>query len=51
MNILRDKSPAQRGYFKNSVADLLLALRFLGGLYNFCNFLIKGLRQPDILIF
>ena len=42
MNILRagDQSPVQRGFFKNRVGDLLPALRFLGGLYNFCNFAI-----------
>ena len=40
MNILRagDKSSAQRGFFKNCVGDLLPALRFLGGLCNFCNY-------------
>ena len=32
--------PIQRGFFKHSAGDLLLALRFLGGLYNFCNFVI-----------
>ena len=42
MNIFRAgyKSPVQRGSFKNSAGDLLPALRFLGGLYNFCNFVI-----------
>ena len=42
INILRvgDKSPVQRGFFENSAGDVLLALRFLGGLYNFCNFVI-----------
>ena len=42
MNILYvgDKLPVQRGFFKNSAGDLLLALGFLGGLYNFCNFVI-----------
>ena len=30
----------QRGFFKNSVGDLLPALRFLGGLHNFCNFVV-----------
>ena len=41
MNILRagDKSPAQRGFFKNSMGDLLPALRFLRGLCNFCNYI------------
>ena len=33
-----DKSPVQRGFFTNSVGDLLPALGFLGGFYNFCNF-------------
>ena len=42
MNILRggDKSPVQKGFFKSSAGDLLLALMFLGGLYNFCNFIV-----------
>ena len=42
MNIMCEgnKSPMQRGSFKNSVGDLLPALRFLGGLYNFCSFAI-----------
>ena len=42
MNILcaGDKSPMQRGFFKNNAGDLLPALRFLGGLYNFCNYVI-----------
>ena len=41
MNILRagDKSPVQRGFFKNNADDLLPTLRFLGGLYNFCNYI------------
>ena len=40
MNILRmgNKLPLQERFFKNSVGDLLPTLRFLGGLYNFCNF-------------
>ena len=40
MNILHegDKSPVQRGFFTNSVGNLLPTLWFLGGLYNFCNF-------------
>ena len=40
MNILSagDKSPVQRGFFTNS--GLLPVLGFLGGLYNFCNFVI-----------
>ena len=42
MNILNmgNKSPVQRGYFKNSAGDLLSALRFPGRLYNFCIFVI-----------
>ena len=42
MNILHagDKSPMQECFFKNSAGDLLPALRFLGGLYKFCNFVI-----------
>ena len=42
MNILHagNKSPMQRGFFTISTGDLLLALGFLGGLYNFCNFVI-----------
>ena len=42
MNILHagDKSPVQRGFLTNSMGDLLPALGFLGGLYNFCNFVI-----------
>ena len=42
MNILRagDKSTLQRGFFANSADDLLPALGFRDGLYNFCNFLI-----------
>ena len=42
MNILRvgDKSPIQRGIFKNSAGNLLLALRFLGRLYNLRHFVI-----------
>ena len=42
MNILcmGDKSLAQECFFKNRVGDLLPALRFLGELYNFCNFVI-----------
>ena len=43
MNILcaGDKLPMQRGFFKNNAGNLLPALRFLGGLYNFCNCVIK----------
>ena len=42
MNIMRagDKSPVQISSFKNSAGNLLPTLRFLGGLYNFCNFTI-----------
>ena len=42
MNILHagDKLPMQSGFSKNSACSLLPALRFLGGLYNFCNFVI-----------
>ena len=42
INILctANKSPVQRGFFENSTGDLLPTLRFLGGLYNFCNFVI-----------
>ena len=42
MNILRtgDKSPVQRGFFTNSTGNLLPTLEFLGGLNNFCNFVI-----------
>ena len=42
MNILHvdNKLPVQRGFFANSAGDLLPALGFLGGLYNFCNFVI-----------
>ena len=42
MNILRagDKLPVQKGFFKNGAGDLLPALRFQGGVYNFCNFVI-----------
>ena len=42
MNILYagDISLVQRGFFKNTVGDLLPALRFLCVLYNFCNFVI-----------
>ena len=42
MNILHkgNKSPMQRGFSTNSMGDLLLVLGFLGGLYNFCNFVV-----------
>ena len=30
----------KRRFFKNNAGDLLPDLRFLGGLYNFCNFVI-----------
>ena len=45
MNILGagDKLPTQRGFFKNSLGNLLPALRFLGRLYNFCNFVIDDM--------
>ena len=41
MNILRagDKLPLQRSFFKNSMGGLLPALRFLGRLCNFCNYI------------
>ena len=32
--------PIQRGFFKNSMGDLLNTLKFLSGLYTFCNFVI-----------
>ena len=47
MNILRvgDKlpmqSPVQRGFFLNTVGNLLPTLGFLGKLYNFCNFVFS----------
>ena len=42
MNILYagNKSPMQRGIFTNNTGDFMLALGFLGGLYNFCNFVL-----------
>ena len=42
MNILHagEKSPMQRGFLTNSAGDLFPALGFLGGLYNFYNFVI-----------
>ena len=42
MNIWRtgDLSPVQERFFKNRAGDLLRTLRFLGGLYNFHNFVI-----------
>ena len=42
MNILHvgDKSLMQRGFFTNSMGNLMPALGFLYGLYNFCNFVI-----------
>ena len=41
LNILHagDKSPVQRGFFKNSTGDLLSAVRFLSRLCNFCNYI------------
>ena len=38
-----NKSPMQRGFPKNGMGNLLPILRFLGGLYNFCNFAIGRL--------
>ena len=35
-----DKLLVQRGLSKNGAGELLPPLRFLGGLYNFCNFAI-----------
>ena len=45
INILHvgDKSPMQRGFFNNSAGDLLPTSSFLGGLYNFCIFVIFSL--------
>ena len=42
MNILRagDKLQMQRGFFTNRASDVLPGLGDLGGLYNFCNFVI-----------
>ena len=42
MNILcvSNKLPLQRGFFKNSTGDVLLSLRLLSKLYNFCNIVI-----------
>ena len=42
MNILcaGDKSPVPEPFLKNSAGDLLPTLRFLGKLYNFCNYVI-----------
>ena len=41
MNILRMGDIARaKSFFTNSAGDLLPALGFLGGLYNFCNFVI-----------
>ena len=42
MNILLsgDKLPLEIGFFTNGGGDLLPILGFLGGLYNFCNFVI-----------
>ena len=42
MNILLvgNKSPMQKGFFTYSVGNLLPAVWFLCGLYNFCNFVI-----------
>ena len=56
MNILcvDNKSPVQRDFYKNGTMDLLPALRFLGSLYNFCNFviifsLIKSRRYVQVV--
>ena len=38
--ILCNKSSVQRDFSKKSVSNLLPTLRFLGRLYNFCNFVI-----------
>ena len=35
-----NKSPVQWGFFNNSAGNLLPALKFLGGLYNYYNFVI-----------
>ena len=45
MNILctGNKSSMQKGFFTNSAGDLLPALGFLGGLYNFWNSVIMFL--------
>ena len=40
MDILREGNKSPRGFFNNSTGDLLPASGFLGGLYNFGNFLI-----------
>ena len=42
MNVLHpgNKWPAQREFFTEKAGDLLPALGFMGGLYNFCNFAI-----------
>ena len=42
MNFLStgDKSPVPKDSSKLSVGDSLFSLRFLCGLYNFCNFVI-----------
>ena len=42
MNILHvgDKSPSQQGFFTNTAGNLLFALKFVSGLYNFCNLVI-----------
>ena len=50
MNILsaHDKSPMQRGFFTNSAGDLLPALGFLGGLYNFCNYIFFNVSHDDM---
>ena len=50
MNISRvgDKSLVQRGFSTNSAGDLLPALEFLGGLYNFCNYIFFNVSHDDM---
>ena len=50
MNILHagDKSPVQRVFFTNSTGDLLPTLGFLGGLYNFCNYVFFNVSHDDL---
>ena len=40
MNVFRAGDKSERGFSQYISSDLLHALRFLGGLYNFCNFVI-----------
>ena len=51
MNILSagNKSPMQRVFSKNSMSNLLPALRFLGRRYKFHNFVIFPLMQVMII--